>query len=356
MDMPNEITIGSARLQEIAQQIFVAAGISPKAAATVAESLVDSECDGLPSHGVMLVPMYVERIKQGSVSLQDAATVVHDHATIAVLDAGNALGQVVADQAISLAVERAREYGLGAIAVRNAFHFGAARRYALAAADQGCIGMVMCNTRPLMPAPGGAEPVVGNNPLAIALPTQDVCPVVLDMALSEVAMGRIRMADTEGKEIPANWATDADGEPTTDPAEAIRGMLLPAAGPKGFGLAFIIDMLCGALSSGGWAANVTHLFGDRAVPYNCSQFFLAINVEHFCPLNDFKREVSAAVERIRCSKKAAGTERLYGPGEIEWQRRQNHGSAITISRGVAQSLLQLANSLSITVPEFSNAL
>ena len=345
--------IEAARLRAIIQQIFVSTGVSQQSAAIVAESLVDAECEGLPSHGIMLIPMYVERIQQGSVSLEDQATIVHDMHTIAVLDAKNCLGQVSADQAMLLATQRAKNFGLGAVATRNAFHFGAARRYTLAATDKGCIGVAMCNTRPLMPAPGGAESVVGNNPLSIALPVDDEPPVVLDMALSEVAMGKIRMADAEGKEIPDNWATDANGIATTDPVAAIKGMLLPAAGPKGFGLAFIIDLLCGVLSSGGWGAEVKPLFGDRAEAYNSAHFFMAIDVEHFRPLLDFKKETSAAAQRIRQAKKVPGIERLYCPGEIEWQRKQDNQGKITIPPGVVTSIKKLVEKLKLDIPEFN---
>ena len=350
----NKVVIDAARLRYVIRQIFVAAGVSQRSADTVAEALVDAECEGLPSHGVMLIPMYVERIRQGSVSLRDQAAIVHDNSTIAVLDAGNCLGQISADQAMTLAVEKAQKFGLGAVATRNAFHFGATRRYTLAAAARGCIGIAMCNTRPLMPAPGGAESIVGNNPLSIALPgSEEEPPVVLDMALSEVAMGKIRMAEAEGKTIPANWATDASGTPTTSPAEAIKGMLLPAAGPKGFGLAFVIDLLCGALSSGGWGARVKPLFGDPAEAYNSAHFFMAISVEHFRPPADFKEEISAAAQRIRQAKKANGIERLYSPGEIEWQRRQDKQDRVTIPQGVAASLKELIEKLDLDIPEFS---
>ena len=140
---------------------------------------------------------------------------------------------------------------MASVAVRNAFHFGTAGRYARLMAEQDCVGFVMSNTRPLMPATGGAEAITGNNPIAIALPSAGDFPVEVDMALSATAMGKIRLAAAAGQSIPADWAMAADGKPTTDPNEAIKGMLAPAAGPKGFGLAFVIDLLCGGLSGGG---------------------------------------------------------------------------------------------------------
>ena len=158
-------------------------------------------------------------------------------ALLPVIDAENVFGQLTSQQAVELSVSKAKAFGLGAVAVRNGFHLGRAGRWAGQIADQGCVGIVLSNTRPLMPAPGGAERIIGNNPLAIAMPGSDP-KVVLDMAMSASAMGKIRMAEKLGNNIPEGWAVDSDGRPTTDPSEAIKGMLLPAAGPKGFGLAF----------------------------------------------------------------------------------------------------------------------
>src|SRR3954463_11900152 len=198
----------------------------------------------------MLLPMYIERIVKGSVSARSSGEVVSDRGGAIVIDAGNALGQLTARQAVRLAVARAQEVGLAVVVVRNGFHFGTAGRFARMIAAHDCVGIVLSSTRPLMPALGGAEAMVGNNPIAIALPSTGEFPVEADMALSATAMGKIRLAAAAGQPIPQDWAIDAEGRPTTDPAAAIKGMLLPAAGPKGLGLAFVIDLLCGGLSDG----------------------------------------------------------------------------------------------------------
>ena len=268
-------------LREAVAEIFAAAGVPSRSVSTVAEALVDADRRGIPSHGVMLVPMYVDRIRQGSVSTQEEAEVVLDAGAIAVLDAHHMLGQLSGDQAMELAVSKARSHGIGAVTVRRAFHFGGAFRYVQAAARAGCVGVAAANTRPLMPAPGGASPVVGNNPLAFGIPNGDEEPVVLDMALSEAALGKIRLAASEGREIPDTWATDPDGQPTTDPEAAIAGMLLPIGGPKGYGLALVVDVLTGVLSGGGFGAGVKGMYADTSVPNDCSHFFLALHVESF---------------------------------------------------------------------------
>src|SRR5262249_11179840 len=202
-------------------------------ATIVSDGLVEADLAGLASHGVMLTDMYLERLQKGSVSRAEAATVVSERQGAVVLDAGHALGQLTGAQAMAIAIDRARQFTTGIVPVRHGFHFGTAGRYAQQAADAGCLGIAMCHTPPLMPAPGGAERVVGNNPIATATPTAGEIPILLARATSEAAMGKTRMAEKSASAIPPTWAVTARGEPTTDPKEAIAGMLLPSGGAKG---------------------------------------------------------------------------------------------------------------------------
>ena len=342
------IVVPADALVALVSRVFVAAGVGESAALTVAAGLVEADLEGLPSHGVLLVDMYVDRLRAGSVSTREEAKVVSDRGATLVLDAGHALGQLTGDQAMRLAAARAKQHGVGIVAVRHAFHFGAARRYVVQAVAEGCVGIAMCNTRPLMPAPGGAERVVGNNPIAIAVPSDSDIPIVLDMATSAVAMGKIRLAEKAGQAIPETWAVRDDGGPTTDPSEAIAGMLLPAAGPKGFGLAFMIDLLCGLLSGGASGENVKPLYGDPSVPYDCSHLFMAIDVGHFCDLDWFRREAAAAAARIRAGKRAPGVAQLFVPGEPEWRRRAAAGDTVTLDPSLADHLIKIAQELGVS--------
>ncbi|SEE70730.1 Malate/lactate/ureidoglycolate dehydrogenase, LDH2 family [Rhizobiales bacterium GAS188] len=340
-------SLDAGALAALVGRLFRAVGLSEKAAALVAETLVDADLSGQPSHGVMLVDMYLDRLRRGSVSPREEGEIVVDRDGVVVLDAQNGLGQLIGDQAMALAVERARLHGSGIVAVRHGFHFGVARRYAVAAADAGCIGIAMCNTRPLMPAPGGAERVVGNNPIAIAVPTAGEMPIVLDMATSEAAMGKIRMAAKSGHAIPPSWAVKADGSPTTDAEEAIKGMLLPSAGPKGFGLAFMIDLMSGLLSGGAHGDKVKPLYGDPAIPYDCSSLFIAIDVPHFRALDGFEQEAEAAARRVREGRKAPGVEELHTPGAPEWTRRRNSKGRVRLDPAVLAMLGRMAGELGI---------
>jgi LDH2 family malate/lactate/ureidoglycolate dehydrogenase len=344
------VSVPAAMLSEFVARLFAAVGVPETAAATVADGLVEADLEGLSSHGVMLIDMYIERLKKGSVSRNTEAAVVSERQGAIVLDAGNALGQVTGLQAMSLAIDRSRQFSAGIVSVRHGFHFGAAGRYALQAAQAGCIGIAMCNTRPLMPAPGGAERAVGNNPLAIAIPTGGEIPIVLDMATSEAAMGKIRMAEKAKESIPATWAVTAQGLPTTNPSEAIAGMLLPSGGPKGFGLSFLIDLLCGLLSQGATGAQVRPLYGDFGVPYDCSHLFIAIDVAHFCDPDWFRRQAAAAAERIRGGERAPSVSQLFTPGEREWRQRQRSSDRVLLDPAVVAMLTRYADELGVSAP------
>jgi LDH2 family malate/lactate/ureidoglycolate dehydrogenase len=339
--------IAAAELAGFIGRLFRAAGLPEAAAAEVAGGLVEADLAGISSHGVMLVDMYIARLRQGSVSANQGAAIVSERDGAVVLDAGHAFGHLTGRQAMEIAVQKSRAFGAGIVSVRHGFHFGTAGRYARQAAEAGCIGIAMCNTRPLMPAPGGAERVVGNNPLAIALPTAGDSPVVLDMATSEAAMGKIRMAEKAREAIPPTWAVTASGEPTTDPSEAIAGMLLPVGGAKGFGLSFVIDLMCGLLSQGASGSQVRPLYGDFNVPYDCSHLFIAIDVAHFCDVEWFRRNVAEAAERIRSGKRATGIDRLFTPGEPEWQRRQAANGQVVLDPAVTAMLKRFAAELGV---------
>ena len=326
--------------------LFAAAGLKPEAAARAAEALVEADLQGKSSHGVLQAEAYFARLLAGSMSTADDIEVVTDGGTTLVVDALGMLGHLAAEQAMDLAIGRAREHGLALVAMRNGYHFGVAGRYAAMAARAGMVGLVMCNTRPTIPAPGGAEKLVGTNPLAIALPTAEEPHIVFDIATSAGSVGKIRQALAAGKEIPDGWAVDAKGVPTNDPAAALKGFLLPAAGPKGFGLSLVIDLLCGALSGGGWGPHLGEMRGDLSQPYNGSSLFLAIDVAHFRPLAEFAADTQAGAERVRKSKKAPGTDRLYTPGERGWETRQN-ATDVRIEGGVLDALNKTAERLGV---------
>ncbi|WP_311273439.1 MULTISPECIES: Ldh family oxidoreductase [unclassified Rhizobium] len=341
--------ISAEKLAAVVSAIFQGCGLEAEASTLVGEDLVAADVEGVASHGVMLVPMYVKRLKAGSVSTSSSGRVVVDQDAVVVLDAGNVLGQLTARQAVALATERAGRFGLSAVAVRNAFHFGTAGRYARMIADCGCIGIVMSNTRPLMPAPGGAQALTGNNPIAIAAPASGEFHPEVDMALSAVAMGKIRNAATAGATIPKGWAVDKEGAATTDPLKAIEGMLLPAAGPKGFGLAFMVDLISGGLSGGSIGAEVNPLYGSADKPYSCSNFFIAINVAHFVTSDQFGAKAASEIGRVNASKRAPGVHRIYAPGELAYAARHDARGTAKVAISAIQGLIEVGNAVGVDV-------
>jgi LDH2 family malate/lactate/ureidoglycolate dehydrogenase len=341
-------------LRTFTMDLLQANGVPPAAAGSVADGLIAADMEGQPSHGLMLLTMYLDRLQGGSVSPTGEGRIVSDSGGSIVIDAQNALGQVTSERAVALAIERARQHGIAAVAVRNAFHFGAAGRWARMIAEAGCVGLAFSNTRPLMPAPGGAERVVGNNPLAIAVPAAGSHAIVVDLALSAGVMGKIRLAEANGESIPDGWATDADGVPTTDPAQAIRGMLLPAGGPKGFALAAMIDILCGGLSAGAIGNEVRPLYGDPTQPYRCSHFFLAIEIARFRPVEEFGGAVAQFADGIRNSRRAPGAAAIRMPGDRAEEMRAENAQTCPLARSTLDALLQRAQQLGVSRPASSS--
>lgn len=348
------VTVDAAKLRAYVASMFRAAGMSQAAADTMGDALVDADLTGRASHGVLQSEAYLPRLKNGSISTLEKGEVVLDREAVAVLDAKHMLGHLAGDQAMALAIEKAKKFGIGAVAVRHGAHFGAASRYVLSAAHAGCIGVAMCNSRPVMPAPGGASPMVGTNPLAIAMPTAKEPALVLDMATTEGTVGRLRVAAKAGKQIPPTWAVDVNGTPTTDPNEALKGMLLPAGGPKGFALALMIDLFSGALSSGAWGDNIPPMRDLSRAP-STSYFFIALDVEHFRPLTEFLGETQAAADRVRGSKLAPGSDKVTTPGERSYNLRVRNGDRVKIEAATLDVLAKLAADFGVKTPDLSPA-
>ena len=336
-------------LSRFASALLVAVGTPPDNAALVAEALVDADIEGLASHGLLQLPMYLERIERRSVDPAAKGEIVVDAGARLTLDAGNGLGHVTAERACEIAITRAAEHGVAVVAVRNAFHFGAAGRFARRIALAGKIGIVMANTRPMLPAPGGAEAVVGNNPLAIAIPTGGE-PIVLDLAMSAGAMGKVRLAASKGEPIPEGWAQTAEGLPTRDAAEAIKGVLLPAAGAKGFGLAVMVDLLAGGLSAGGIGAEVQPLYGDLSRPYGSANLFMAIEIEGMRPLADFEAASTAFADQVRHSRPIPGAGPIRLPGDRAAPARRRFDGFCPVAPPTMDTLRSWAARLGVAVP------
>lgn len=341
------VRIAVADLETVVARLFIGAGLAETGARRIAAALVEADVEGLSSHGVLQGLIYLKRLRAGTMSPAESAKIVHERDAIAVLDADHMLGHLSAEQAMALAVDKARQFGIAAVAVRNASHFGVAGRYARQAADLDCIGVVMCNARPNMPAPGGAEKLVGTNPLAISVPMPEAPHMVFDMATSAGTAGRVRYANSINAPLPDGWAVTADGVPTNDAAEAMAGMMLPAAGPKGFGLSLMIDLLSGLLATGAWGDDVPGLYSDLARPATSSHLFIAIDITHFRLLDGFLDEARAAAVRVRNAKRAPGVDRLTTPGERKWEIARANDGTINLAGAQAKALIEMAAEIGV---------
>lgn len=340
------VTLAVDEAAEFLSQLFLRAGLPDRAASEMAEVLVDADVAGLGSHGLLQAEMYIRRLMLGSVSPRVRGEIVEDRGAIAIIDAKRMFGHLVGRQAMALAMKHSKSFGIGLVAVRNSFHFGTAGRYSAQASEGGCIGIAMCNTKPMMPAPDGLDRLVGNNPISIGIPADGDGHFLLDMALSEGALGKIRVRQRAGQPIPPTWAVDKHGDPTTDPAAAIEGMLLPSGGAKGFGLAMAIDLMSSLLSGGPGADAVPPLYGDLSRPFVCSSLFIAIDIEHFDEVGSAMARAGDELAKVRNAGTREGHVRVPGD-RAALSRRTNDGS-IKVGVAIVAGLNALAEELSVT--------
>jgi LDH2 family malate/lactate/ureidoglycolate dehydrogenase len=334
--VPSTISIAPERLKATIAGIFAGCGLPAEDAEVVADSLVEADVRGVSSHGVVRVATYVKAIRDGSINPRPNVRVVVDRGPRAVVDGDGGMGQVGAYRAMGLAVARAQAEGIGAVGLRHGRHCGAMAYWALQALAADCIGFATTNAGLNMAPTGGRSKIVGNNPLAVAVPTNLAWPLVLDMATSVVAGGKLDVAAIRGERIPLDWATDAEGNPTDDPVHARQGLLLPVGGPKGYGLAVMLDVLAGVLTGA--------RFGGGLGPTGSGQFFLAIAVEGFMPVGEFKARMDQVIDQLHRSERAPGTERIYVPGEIEYEKaRVRRDQGIPLEETVVRQLDDLAS-------------
>ena len=331
------------QVRTLALHIFEAAGVGQARAETLANCLVEADLMGISSHGVIRIPVYVRRILEGLTEINAEIEPIREHPATALLDGKNVIGQVAGEQAMTLAIQKAAQCGVGCVGLRGTNHFGTCGHYAAMAAKQNMIGFTFVNTTPLVAVHGGTHKAVGNNPLAIAIPAGTHDDLLLDMACS-VAQGKIEVLQKKGMEIPAGWAVDENGKPTTDAAKALRGVLLPIAGPKGSGLAICIDVLCGILTGSGVGNEIHHL--NDPVPQDLGALFLAIDISKFEDVAFFKQRVDKYIDYLK--KTAAQGETILMPGEIGARTmRERMQSGIPLPEAVVDDLNALAERLGV---------
>lgn len=329
---------------------FSSLGVPPDDAALWADTLVRSDLRGHPSHGIFRLPWYVRRLQRGVMQPVTRLETIRDVAAVSVLDAQEGVGQVAANRTMEFAIERAKAYGIAAVAIRRSNHFGAAMYFTLKAANAGLIGMIATNASPAMAPWGGRQAVLGNNPWSIATPAGRHAPLILDIANTMVARGKIYTARQDGSAIPNSWAIDRDGNPTTDPTAALAGLILPIGGHKGYAITFMMDVLSGVLSGAEFASGV-------AGPYQaerrsgCGHLIIVLNIEAFIGLAEFNARVERLIDEVKAAPLAPGFDEIFYPGEPEAQAEAtNARDGIVLPQATVAELTALADELAVSHP------
>lgn len=343
--------IESKKIKEFSNQCFTSLGMPEEEAKMITEALLEADLREIHSHGFMRLPIYVERMRKGLIETKAKISYEMDSPSMALMDAGYSSGQVAGYYAMEKAIEKAENAGVGIVAVKNSNHFGITAYYSLMAAKKDMIGIVLSNVAPLMPAIGGAEKVIGNNPLSIAAPTGTEFPIVADMAMSNTSFGKVLYAKEKRENIPLGWGVDAKGLPTSNPDEVINGgFLSPVGGPKGFGLALMIEILTGILSGGAFSKMIPSMY-DVNQKQSISHFMMAIDIKKLIPLDLYYQNINQLVSYIKDSKKAEGVSEIYLPGEIEFlKEKRNKENGIHMEEDTFASLTRLAEELGLSFP------
>src|ERR1051326_4832681 len=316
-------TISADRLTRFCEEILQGAGVAPHKARIATDCLVFANLRGVDSHGIQLLPFYIEQLLAGEMDAAADGRVANESGSCLNFDGENALGQWVADTCCRHAIRIARDHGIGMVVARESNHFGAAAWWAQKMRDAGQIGIVMCNASPIVPPWQGKKGRLGTNPICMSVPG----PWLLDMATTTVAAGKIFKAYVNGQpEIPAGWAFDSEGHPTTDTQAAYKGMLMPLGGYKGSGLAMMVEILCSVLSGGVMPDQVGGIrFRGKSV--RVSQMYMAIDIARFMPVEEFTARMEQLVGIMKSTPPAPGYDEVMVAGEPEWrmeaQRRRD---------------------------------
>jgi LDH2 family malate/lactate/ureidoglycolate dehydrogenase len=330
-------------LEDYCTALMMTQGVPEDEATIIARHLVEAELYGVSSHGVSRTSVYLKRLNTGVVNAKWSYQIEEEHPAVVHWNACNSMGMVTGVKAMEYCIEKARQSGCCFIAVNHSNHFGMAGYYAKMAAEQGMIGVCGTNAPPNIAPWGSYKPYTGTNPLAISAPRHGE-PVLLDMAPSVVAMGKVILAAKLGKSIPEGWAITADGHPTTDPNEGMKGTVLPIGGPKGYGLSLFMDILCGLLSGAQFGPYLGNMWNDFVHPQNVGHIFFAVDIEKFTDLNTFKDRLEIMASDIKAMPKNPGVEEIFLPGELELSRKKEaEEKGILISDVVYQELVDLGN-------------
>ena len=337
--------------------VLVAAGVPKPDAEIVADVLIESDRRGIDSHGIgRLKPIYIDRIREGTQNPVTKIDIIRDRKTTAVLDGNNGMGHVVSKKAMEMAIQKAKEHGMGMVVVRHSTHYGIAGYYASMAVKENMIGITGTNARPSQAPTFGVENMLGTNPLTFGIPTDEEFPFILDCATSVTQRGKIELYARLGKPLPPGWVIDVEGKTRTDTEQVLidltkgKAALAPlgglgeeGAGYKGYGYATVVELLSAALQDNPYLKMLNGVDATgKKIPILLGHFFIAINIEEFIEVDRFKKIAGDILRELRASRKAPGEERIFTAGEkewIAWQYRKVHG--IPVPKSLQKDMITL---------------
>lgn len=338
-------------LTDFATAMFLSAGMSREDAALIAGDLVKANLRGVDSHGVSRIPMYLERLRRSLVNPRPEVKVTRVAGAVASVDGDNGMGFIPSHIAMNAACDIAAEMGIGLAGVHRSTHFGMGACYALRAIERGYISLIFTNSSPAIAMWGGRTSFLGASPIAAGIPGGKHPPYVMDMAMTVIARGKIRLAAMKDDPIPEGLALDVDGNPTTDAAKAFEGVCLPFGGVKGSVLGTLMDLLSGVLTGANFGGDVKSLYFDHSGPQNVGHLFFAIRPDLFMSLSDFGARMDEFYTRIKALPRAAGVDEIMLPGEPEQRREdQRRRDGIPVTANVIEDLTAEGKAVGVVFP------
>jgi len=322
-EIEDETRVDAEELLELVVGVFERCGMSQGDAALLADSLVDADMSGTHSHGVLRVPDYVEKLTVQGVDPKGIPSIVSEGPSFVLVDGGNSMGQIGTTMAMRAVIKKASKTGIAAGAIRGSNHCGALAYFARMALSHRMIGMVTTNALPTMAPQGGAERILGINPVAYSIPAGEMPPIVYDAAFSGSSHGKLRVYEQKGMTLPEGWALDNEGRPTVDPTAAIDGLLVPIGGYKGAAMAMVMGMLSSFLSGANYGTELGSL-EEGPIPGADGHFVSVIDIASFEDVDRFTSRVDEAIRQIHECRLAPGVDRVYVPGELEEIRRAEY--------------------------------
>src|SRR4051812_36534399 len=341
--------VHAAALTAFIKRAFEAAGLPASDADILAGLMVEADLRGSDTHGVIRLPLYLRRLKAGGINPRPNIRIVQGKPATALVDGDNGMGHLVMRFAAMTAIEKARHAGVGWVGARMSNHAGPAALYAMMPLAHDMIGLYLAvGSNNHLPPWGSTENLLGTNPIAIAIPAQDEAPVVLDMAPTVAAFGKVRLKMQRGEELPSGWMIGRDGKPLTDPKRAEQGLLLPIGDYKGYGLSLIIGLLAGTLNGAAFGREVIDFVKEPGGTTNTGHAIVAVSVEAFAPAAAFKRQVDVAIRTMRAAERLPGVERVWLPGEQSHHKAQDRtANGIPMPKPLRASLDGAARDLGI---------